>query len=80
MYSLDTCTQLALYEAHKSWTFGSERLKIEIPDFNNIDTKVSTGKRSSSLQDVCFELESKDGNNLFVDIDNATRSGNGVPS
>ena len=31
-----------------------------------------------SLRDVCFDLKSPEGKNLFVDISNATRSGTTV--
>jgi hypothetical protein len=50
-------------------------LEIGIPDFTELDTKVEIGKTSVSLRDFCFDLKDSAGTNLFVDVDDATRSG-----
>jgi hypothetical protein len=75
MYSLDTRTQNSLYKAHKTRSFGAEMLEIGIPEFYELDTKISHGNSHTSLRDACFELTDSSGKNLFVDIDNDPRSG-----
>ena len=74
MYSLETRIQNSLYKTHKARTFGPEMLEIGIPDFSDIDTKVKVASKPVSLRDVCFDLQDEHGQNIFVDVDNATRT------
>jgi hypothetical protein len=72
MYTLDARTQSALYKAHKSRTFGPDMIEVTIPGFHELDTSPQSGNKS--LRDMCFELADSQGQNIFVDVDNATRS------
>ena len=76
MNTLDARTQNALYHTHKARIQGSEIIEICVPDFHDLDTP--TGKNHISLRDMCFDMTNLQGTNMFVDVDNATRSGETV--
>ncbi len=78
MYTLDARTQNALYKAHKSKTLGLEMVEIAIPKFNDLDTLTSTGNQHQSLRNACFEFSVAQGNNVFINVDNATRTNDTV--
>jgi hypothetical protein len=78
MYSLDIPTQTALYKAQKSRILGPEMMEFEIPTFSDLDTKVLINSNPLSLRDACFDLRNPNGTNLFIDVDNATRSESSV--
>ena len=48
-------------------------LEITIPGFDDLDTIIQSGRRKTTLRDVCFELTDENGNNIFIDIDNSNR-------
>ncbi len=74
MYPLDAHTQNALHKAHKSKTLCLDIVEIAIPEFNDLDTLTPTTKNHQSLCDACFDFSDDHGNNIFIDVDNATRS------
>ena len=78
MYSLDARTQNALYKTHKSRIYGADIVEIGIPDFHDLDTPALIGNKQVSLRDMCFDLKLNSGANIFVDVDNATRTGETV--
>jgi hypothetical protein len=73
---LDAKTQNALYKTHKSRIQGSDIIEIAIPEFTELDEPV--GKSNLSLRYLCFDMKTTNGVNVFVDVDNATRSGETV--
>ncbi len=78
MRTLDARTQIALYKAHKGKIHGSDILEIGIPDFHDLDTSVSTGKNTPPRSGTSVDLKDQTGQNLFIDIGNATPSGETV--
>ncbi len=76
MYTLDVKTQNALYKTHKFRIEGSEILEIGIPKFVDLDSP--TGTTNQTLRDMCFDLHDINGQNVLVDVGNATRSGETV--
>ena len=76
MYTLDVKTQTALYKTHKARIQGPDIVEIGIPDFHDLDSPAETNQ--DTLRDMCFDLKNTKGQNLFLDVDNATRSGDTV--
>ncbi len=74
MNSLHASTQTALYKAHKNWTLGNDLVEITIPNFQDLETKITIDSSTRSLRDVCFDLKDQSGKNVFVDIDQSPRS------
>ena len=74
MNSLQASTQTALYKAHKDRTLGNDLVEITIPNFQDLETKITIDSSTRSLRDVCFDLKDQSGKNVFVDIDQSPRS------
>ena len=76
LYTLDVKTQNALYKTHKNRIQGPDIMEIGIPDFSELDIPAAANQKT--LRDMCFDLRNTQGQNVFIDVDNATRTGDTV--
>ena len=76
MYTLDSRNQTAIYKAHKARQHSTTMLEISLPGFTDLETPTNSpnGPHPLTLRDFAFDLKDTNGDNIYVDIDNASKT------